>query len=249
MESVILLGYGNVGQHLFKGFIKAKVNVIQVFSPNLKPKIHRGVIFTNNKTELKKASIYIITVPDQAIENVAHIINNNQALILHTAGAVPLSVLKKFKRRGVFYPLQSFSKNRKVNWKEIPICIESSTTKDLEVIKSLALKLSLNVIEINSHKRKTIHLAAVWANNFTNHIFNIAHQILETEKIDFSILLPLMKETVLKLEKLTPDQAQTGPAIRGDAITINEHLKQLEHTPYGSLYKQLTTSIKHSKLK
>jgi predicted short-subunit dehydrogenase-like oxidoreductase (DUF2520 family) len=154
-----------------------------------------------------------------------------EALILHTSGATPLSVFRDFKQAGVFYPLQTFTKNKPVNFKEIPICVEAKNKEQLEIIKQMAAKLSPAVYEITSDQRKSLHVAAVFVSNFVNFLYTQGEDICRENEIPFEILHPLIKETAVKIKDLSPFDAQTGPAKRGDSDVIKEHLALLNDGP------------------
>ena len=163
-------------------------------------------------------------------------------LVVHTSGSVSCQDLAEHNRRGVFYPLQSFSKNRESNFKEIPICIEAEFNKDLLLLEELAAALSDDVYFIDSDQRKKLHLAAVFVNNFVNHLYQIGHDICAREALPFEILKPLIAETARKIEEMTPSDAQTGPAKRNDLKTINEHLELLSDD-HKALYQLISKSI------
>ena len=172
--------------------------------------------------------------------------------MVHTSGATPQSIFEKngAKRFGVFYPLETFSSNRNPDFSEIPICVDANSKKDFELLKKLGKKISSNVHHISDEKRAVIHVAAVFVNNFANHLSYIADDILKENKIPFEILLPLMKETVSKLENGAPSEMQTGPAKRGDEKTIQRHLEFLNDFPeYAKLYEIMTDGITKQKKK
>jgi len=145
---------------------------------------------------------------------------------------------------GVFYPLQTFSKNQKINFKDVPICIEANNKKTLNILSNLAKSVSNNIYFTNSEQRKSLHLAAVFACNFTNHLYSISENILKKENIDFEILKPLIIETANKIKNHSPLEMQTGPAIRNDKEIIKEHLKLLKRNKTEqNIYKLLTENI------
>jgi len=163
---------------------------------------------------------------------------------MHCSGLTHINALGSLNNYGVFWPIQSFSNNLNFNFKEIPVCIEANTEENLRIIEHLALKISGNVLAISSDKRKYLHLAAVFANNFANHMFAIAEDIALKNNVDFNLLKPLIFETANKINCLNPAQSQTGPAIRRDINTINEHLTLLKTTPvYRQLYELISFSI------
>lgn len=244
MLSVVIFGYGNVGFHLYKAFQKSKdVQVLQVYSPSLKEHFKKGIHFTNTLNHIPEASLWIIALPDDVIASFSGKLPKTEAIVVHTAGSVSIQVLSNHKNKGVFYPLQSFSKNKKVDFKKIPICIEGGAKKDLKVLTSLSKVLSKNVVVISSEERLKIHLAAVWVNNFSNHLYHLANDFMDENALDFNLLLPLIKETSRKIEIMSPRTAQTGPAKRFDEKTLQLHTKLLTHTTHKELYELFTISI------
>ena len=154
-----------------------------------------------------------------------------------------MEALSKRNRKGVFYPLQTFSKNREVNFNTIPICIEAKEEADLELLTNLGNSLSEKVVEIDSDERSKLHLAAVFVNNFVNHLYAIGDDILGNNELSFDLLHPLIEETASKVKTLSPSEVQTGPARRGDQKTIEKHLHLLTEGPESELYQQLTESL------
>lgn len=229
MISILILGKGKVGTHLFEA-LKNKEN-LQVF-------------FHNSRVlkDLPKVDITIITVSDDAIAEVSEKLD--LPFVVHTSGSLPVSELKNKSRKGVFYMLQSFSKEKEVDFSKVPFCIEAQNTKDLNTLKKIAETLSENIYEIDSKQRQYLHVAAVFANNFTNHMFSIAESICLTNEIPFPILYPLIQETAKKIQILKPKEAQTGPAVRNDKKTIKNHLNLLEEKQK-EIYKILTNSIQN----
>lgn len=251
---IILIGAGNVGYHLGKRLFKKKINVSQVYSRTLENAKYLGkqinTKYTNQLAEIETtADMYIIAIKDDYIERVGARLAENKSirkkLIVHTSGAVASTVLAPFfKRYGVFYPLQTFSKSKKVTFKNIPICVDASKKRDRLYLHELASQISKNVYAISDQERAILHVAAVFVNNFSNHLFHIAADICAKEQLDFSVLQPLIQETVLKIQAQAPLQMQTGPARRGDKATIEKHLLFLKKYPaYAALYKQLSDSI------
>ncbi|MCK0189058.1 Rossmann-like and DUF2520 domain-containing protein [Arenibacter sp. F20364] len=246
MISIVLLGTGNVAKHLFNAFGRIReVNILQVLGRDedhlsyFKEKVATASDFT----KIMDSDIYIIAVSDDAISKVAPFLQQKKGLVAHTSGSVPLKSLGRQKSRGVFYPLQSFSEGRTIDFKKVPICIEAEDKNDLALLKKLAQFLSLEVHEISSDQRKSLHLAAVFVNNFTNYLFTIGHNICKDNNLPFSILTPLIKETVNKLDYLPPDDAQTGPAKRNDAKTMERHINQLNNKNYQDIYSLLSKLI------
>jgi predicted short-subunit dehydrogenase-like oxidoreductase (DUF2520 family) len=166
-------------------------------------------------------------------------------LIFHCSGSLPLSALNKYSENiGVFYPLQTFSKSRDVDFSEIPIFIESNSIKNEELLIKIASEISNSVSVLNSEKRKTLHISAVFACNFVNYFYSIAADILKSKDIPFDVLKPLILETAQKVQEIHPEKAQTGPAVRFDENIINTHLQELNNfSDYQQLYKSISKSI------
>lgn len=245
MTEVVILGAGNVAIHLFRAFSEAEnTDVIQVYN-------HRGesleyfkdfTDITTDINDLKKADFYILALKDDVIPEITEQLKNSKAIVLHTAGAVNIKTLEHLSDFGVLYPLQTFSISKPISFNEIPVCIEANSEKNLQKIKNLALEITKDVREINSEQRSALHLAAVFVNNFTNHLYSIGAEICQSHDVDFSILKPLIKETTSKIEGLTPRAAQTGPALRNDQKTIDSHLALLSNK-HTDIYRLLTKSI------
>lgn len=190
------------------------------------------------------ADIYIIAVNDDAIGDIVKQLKLSNQIVVHTSGSVDMRILKSAsKNYGVFYPLQTFSKTKKAEFKNIPICLEANNTTTLNVLESVGKSISSHVQTINSEQRKTIHVAAVFACNFTNHFYSIASDILEAKHISLDILKPLIVETANKIKNNSPAEMQTGPAIRGDKKTMENHLKVLTNKKHKQLYKLISHSI------
>ncbi|NCP20513.1 MAG: DUF2520 domain-containing protein [Flavobacteriales bacterium CG_4_8_14_3_um_filter_35_10] len=242
MIAISVLGYGNLASHLVAAFEKVKsVNVIQIYNRHPIKNKPFNALFTTNLSDLLPADIYIIAIPDDAISVFSSKLKTD-GLVVHTSGSVPLEALQTQSRAGVFYPLQSFTKGKAVSFKNIPICIEATDKKDLELLFKLARSISDSVIKITTAQRKKLHVAAVFVNNFTNYMYTIGESLCEDNKIDFNILKPLILETALKIETVSPHQAQTGPARRKDVVTIKKHLDFLPKE-YQEIYTLLTQSI------
>lgn len=231
MISVVILGNGNVATHLYNAFSKAPgISVMQINSRTI--------------TEIEDSDITIIAVSDDAIQQVSKTIINREGLIVHTSGAVDINALKN-KRKGVFYPLQSFTKNAEIDFNEVPFCLETENNEDYTLLENLAKTLGSKIYQISSEQRKKLHVAAVFVNNFTNHMYKIGNDICTNNKIPFEILHPLIEETAKKIKTLSPVHAQTGPAKRNDTQTIKNHLEDL-NLEQKKIYQLLTKSIQES---
>ena len=231
---ITLIGAGRVATQLAKA-LHTQHQIVQVYSRNLQhaqrvaDKVHTQAI--NQVEQLNsQTDLVIIAVSDQAIEPIIQSIKVYlpQCLIVHTSGSTALSIIEHHhKRAGVFYPLQTFSFEREVNWSETPLFVEASQQQDVELLTTLANSLSNNVYQYSSKQRQTLHLAAVFACNFSNYCYDMAQQIVDAEQVDFSLLYPLILETVDKATHNEPKQMQTGPAMRGDQNILNLHTQLL----------------------
>jgi len=246
MIKVVLIGCGNVAKHLFGVFWEHKaIEIIQIVGRNEKAlkNLDTTISSTTDFSDLKEADIYIIAVSDDAIASVSKQLTTKKGLIVHTSGSISISALSDHRRSGVFYPLQTFSEGHKVDFENVPFCLEATNETDLGVLKKLAGHISEKVFEVSSEQRKNLHLAAVFVNNFTNHLYQIGNTICKANNLSFDILNPLIKETVNKIEKISPFDAQTGPARRNDIQTINSHLEQLKDSNEKEIYSILSRSI------
>jgi predicted short-subunit dehydrogenase-like oxidoreductase (DUF2520 family) len=253
MVKIGIIGSGNVAHHLIVALQKsifegAKIEITTVFSrqKNVLSNLLNSAIICTDWNNLKEADLFIIAVSDIAITEVSEKIPFKNKLVVHTSGAVSLNAINSNNRKGVFYPLQTFSKNVAVDYKSIPICIESEKAADFKLLQKVANSISDSVYEINSKQRKALHLAAVFVNNFTNYLYKIGNDICKENNIPFEILLPLIKETAEKINRLSPEDAQTGPAKRNDIETIHSHLDFLSDENQKKIYKILTQSIQNN---
>ncbi|EDM43451.1 hypothetical protein SCB49_00340 [unidentified eubacterium SCB49] len=249
MISVTIIGYGNVGSHLVKAIYgSAYAKITQVYSRSAfsLPHTMDHIACINSFDDLAEADCYIIAVPDDHIKHVSAQLPFTDKLVVHTSGSVSMDVLDPKNRQGVFYPLQTFSKNKDVDFKEIPICIEAAQADDLELLNKLGASISEKVSKITSDERAKMHVAAVFVNNFVNHLYHISEEIMEEHNLDFSLLKPLIKETASKIETLSAKQAQTGPAKRNDLQTIKRHTNQLTDDTQKDIYSLLTKAIKET---
>ncbi len=247
MISVVLIGSGNVSYHLANAFLKAEnVNLVQVYARNIQQidYLKAKTKITDNINELANADVYILAVSDDAISEVSSKITKKNAFVVHTSGATNIDKLKHNGRRGVFYMLQSFTKGKAINFDEVPFCLEAENEIDLKLLERLANQIGKKIYRINSQQREVLHMSAVFVNNFTNHLFKIGNDICSKNNVPFEILNPIIKETILKIEKMSPKDAQTGPARRKDEKTIKKHLSLLDENQQ-EIYKILTKSIQN----
>lgn len=242
MVKVCILGAGKVGSHLIRECVNNPIiDLVQIYNRTLRPiKIYEnGVSITDDSNQLIQADVYIISLPDDVITSLD--LNYLDGLVVHTSGTKPFSVINA-KKRGVLYPLQSFSKEKYIDFKHVPFCIETEFDNDLEALTSLANVISNKIQVIKEEQRAKLHLAAVFANNFSNRMMGIAYDLCKENNLDFSFLQPLLQETFLKTQVLPPHIAQTGPAVRKDKATVEKHLEQLTGIDK-EIYKLVTQSI------
>jgi predicted short-subunit dehydrogenase-like oxidoreductase (DUF2520 family) len=245
MMKVILLGSGNVATHLFQAFTKAnEIEVVQVFSRTLS-KDFPETLQTSDFSKIAEADVYIICVSDSAILSVSSHLQFENRLVVNTSGSSDLNSLNSKNNKGVFYPLQTFTKNKPIDFSEIPICLEAETVSDFNLLEKLAKSISKNVYSISAAQRKVLHVSAVFVCNFTNHLYQIGNEICLKNNIPFEILQPLIIETAEKIKLLSPRNAQTGPAVRNDQKTIEKHIDFLTNENQKEIYKILTKSIQN----
>ena len=258
-KKIVIIGSGNVATHFAKLLVKKGHEIVQLVGRNeetLKKISLKYLIsyVTDFKLINPNADIYLICVSDDEIKKVAKQLNLIDKLVLHTSGSVSLkTILKTSAKTGVLYPLQTFSKDDKMKWSKIPLLIEGSNKEVEKEIVEFAQSISKKVIVLNSQQREKMHLAAVMVNNFSNHLYTLANDFLEKEKIThFKLLFPLMQQTVKKTKKIKPISAQTGPAKRNDKKVISTHLSILKKHPETSkIYSCISESISnyhHGKL-
>lgn len=249
MIKVIIIGSGNVAQHLIIAFAKSKkIDIVQVFS---RRKEAMADLFDtskiiNNFNDLAEADLYILAVSDDAITAVSSQLPFEKRLVVHTSGSASINSLDKKNRKGVFYPLQTFSKNAPVDFGQIPICLESENKPDSGLLEKVAQIISDKVFKINENQRKSLHVSAVFVNNFVNNMYQIGNEICIENNVPFEILKPLILETANKVMTLSPKKAQTGPASRNDKQTIESHLDFLLDENRRNIYKTLTQSIQNN---
>lgn len=242
--------------HLANAFDLAGYTIHQIISRNQEnaKKIadKYAAFFDSTPQNIAHDSDFVfLTVPDDQIEEIIKKTETVNPCFVHCAGSISLNKISNYKPdTAIFYPLQTFSKNRKLNYFEIPVFIEASNSTTLNKIRILAENISNKVIELDSEKRKILHLAAVVSNNFTNHLLLQSENLLTSSKMPLTWLKPLLKETIEKAFELGPDNSQTGPAVRNDEHTINMHLQMLEHEKsLKEIYEIISNQIRNHKLK
>ncbi len=250
---IVFVGAGNLATNLAKALFGQGFTIAQVYSRTeesakaLAQEV-RADYTTSLEAIVPDAALYIVALKDAALEELLSRIvagKGKDALWVHTAGSLPMSLWQgEVERYGVFYPMQTFSKQRQVDFREVPLFVEAARTEDVQLLKEIASVLSERVCEATSAQRKSLHLAAVLVCNFTNHLYTLAANLLEKHGLSFDSMLPLIDETARKVHKMEPRAAQTGPAVRYDENIINEHLRMLSDEPeVQQLYRLLSESI------
>jgi predicted short-subunit dehydrogenase-like oxidoreductase (DUF2520 family) len=249
---VVILGAGNVAFHLINRFIEKNIQVLQIYNRSLdhaaKIADKHKLPYTSNVNEIHtSADVYLLCVSDDGIEEVAKSVSLalKEKLVVHTSGAFNSAKLTPFfKNHGCFYPLQTFTKDIVPEFDTIPILISANTVVKCQILNTLANKISTKIIEVNDEERLQYHLAAVICNNFTNHLFAKAYNLLQCNHHDFNVLMPLIEEGIRKLKAGDPANIQTGPAKRGDIHTIESHLNLLTENPsLKKIYIDISNSI------
>ena len=250
MIKVSIIGSGNVAHHLITAVLHAenfdgKIELVEAYARNTSSLTDLLPFdkITTDLSVLKPADLYIIAVSDHAIQTVSNQLEFKNKLVAHTSGTTEIDVLNDNNRKGVFYPLQTFSKTKSIDFSTVPICLESQNATDLHTLDTVAKAISNATYILNSEQRKALHVAAVFVNNVTNHCYQLGNEICIENQVPFKILKPLILETANKIMTLSPDEAQTGPAKREDTQTINAHLSFLEDDDKKNIYELLTQSI------
>ncbi|CAA7386331.1 Rossmann-like and DUF2520 domain-containing protein [Chryseobacterium fistulae] len=241
---IVIIGSGNVAYHMAKAFILNNIYLAQIFGRNEKElkKISEELNIPYSTDRIEDADLYIICVSDNSIENVSKVITNKNCLVAHTSGSLPKDILVGEYRKSSFYPLQTFSKSKSLKYSTIPFFIEAENEEDKRFLFEIANKISKNVMESTYEKRKYIHLTAVFACNFVNHLFSRAKEISDSQEIPFDYFFPLIDETVEKIYEIDPKLAQTGPAVRNDKRILELH-EQLLKDESLEIYKTMNHSI------
>lgn len=254
--SIVFVGAGNLATHLAKALHTAGFPIRQIYSRTEESaRTLAQAVDADYTTELsaiqKYARLYIVSLKDTAfVELLPRIVEGREnALWVHTAGSIPMSVWQGhgLERYGVFYPMQTFSKRREVDFRKLSAFIEANNEEDAELLREVALRITPKVYAADSEQRKSLHLAAVFACNFTNHMYALADDLLRKYNLPFEAMLPLIDETAQKVHELPPRQAQTGPARRADANVMDSHLQMLSDEPrLQELYRLISQSIRQS---
>ena len=241
-----IIGAGNMAYQLTQAFHNhPEVQLQQLYNRSkLSPEFDAFEIEkTHHLSTLRPADVCIIAVKDEAIAGISKKLPFENQLVVHTSGNTSIEAIDSKNRRGVFYPLQTMNKQTIVDFTKVPFCLEAENTNDFCLLQRLASLLSTKIYTLNSYQRRVLHLAAVFMNNFSNHLVYISQQICKENEVPFEILQPLLAETFVKLQNTSAYDAQTGPARRNDFLTITNHLAMLDNNNYKEIYSIITKSI------
>ncbi|ATA85406.1 Rossmann-like and DUF2520 domain-containing protein [Capnocytophaga sputigena] len=241
-----IIGAGNMAYQLTQAFHNhPEVQLQQLYNRSeLSPEFDAFEIEkTHHLSTLRPADVCIIAVKDEAIAGISKKLPFENQLVVHTSGNTSIEAIDSKNRRGVFYPLQTMNKQTIVDFTKVPFCLEAENTNDFCLLQRLASLLSTKIYTLNSYQRRVLHLAAVFMNNFSNHLVYISQQICKENEVPFEILQPLLAETFIKLQNTSAYDAQTGPARRNDFLTITNHLAMLDNNNYKEIYDIITKSI------
>lgn len=244
-----IIGSGNVATHLGRRLKASGLEVAEVYSPNREHAHTLAAILGADipddlSTLSPNSDLYLLCVPDRFVKTVSDKLPHTMGIVAHTSGITPMKKLNKHMNHGVFYPLQTFSKDKAVRLQNVPFCLEASSEEVLKKLSGVASSLSQTVKEVDSTTRMQLHLAAVFVNNFVNYLYTVGSDLLAENGVPFDFLVPLIEETAKKIETLSPQQAQTGPAQRNDQSTLLLHQKLLsDHPNLQMLYNQMSNQI------
>ena len=252
IKKIVFIGAGNLATHLSKALMEAGFPVMQVYSRTQQSAYtlgrRLGVSYTSNLKDVDRdADIYFFALKDSVLESVLRQLKLEKGVFVHTAGSLPMDFFSPFAYNyGVFYPLQTFSRDRDVDFSNIPVCVEANNDNVQKLLLTMGHSISQNVSVVDSQQRQKLHLSAVFVCNFTNHMYSIGHDLLKDSSLDFDLLRPLIQETAAKVQYMDPKEAQTGPAIRFDEPTIKNHEQKLNCSPIlQKLYRFVSESIHH----
>ena len=247
---IILIGAGNVGTHLGTALSRSGHHIAAIYS---RTEAHAqklaNMLDTSWTTALngfdRDADVYLFAVKDDALPELIRMMPETEGIWVHTAGSLGMQVFEGHKNRyGVFYPLQTFSRERQVDFSQIPLLLEASDSQTYRLLEELAACISKRILEVSGEQRARLHVAAVLACNFTNHLYALSSQVMKQAGLSLDLLHPLIQETTQKAIEHPPESVQTGPAVRYDQKIIQKHTELLSFAPkIREIYKTLTNSI------
>ena len=253
---IVLIGAGRLATNLAVALHQVGHDIVAVYSRTMQSAQELaqrvGACPTDRIDKLPvRADAFILSVSDNALEDIARQVvkGREEQIFFHTAGSMSIDVLAHARHDGVFYPMQSFSKERLVDFSVIPLFVEGSDDQTLQTALALADSIKAKAYPLSSADRQYLHVAAVFACNFANHCYALSAEVLQRHGIDFRVMLPLIDETARKVHQLTPVEAQTGPAVRNDMNVVTHHLDLLSSTPWlATIYEEFSKDIQRTAL-
>jgi predicted short-subunit dehydrogenase-like oxidoreductase (DUF2520 family) len=247
-NKVFIIGSGNMAAALALSCLNSNIEMIGIYSKNLitaneLSKKFKLKIFENIKDIPKKLDLYFLCVNDDSIKVISTELEAIDGLLVHFSGLKSINEIINHKNKAVFWPIESINKNTFVSFKDTPICIEANSETNLTIIESFAKSVSNDIININSSNRQYLHLAATITNNFSNHLINLAKNELENQHLNYILLKNLLTKSINNAFLFDPNTIQTGPAVRNDMNTMNDHLSLIKNDNLKSLYKLFSKSI------
>lgn len=251
IHDIVLIGAGNAATHIGRACVSRGIRVRYVFSRREESREKlastvgaRPLDDLASLGNIEPVDLILLSISDDAIREVASKIPKGDFIVAHTSGVTPIDAMGDHSERGIFYPVQSLQQEREINFREVPICLEASDEVTHDRLKQLADEIAGPTYDLNSEQRRWLHLAAVFANNFTNQLYGISDELLEKYGMPLEVLQPLIEETARRITEDKPAQLQTGPASRGDKESIEKHRKMLENHPdWLEVYDAITKMI------
>ncbi len=248
---IVMIGAGNMATRLSIALADAGHNIRQIYSRTLQSakilaeKLGKDTLYTDDIGKIiTQSHLYIFSISDQALPDVIAHMPSCSGVWVHTAGSMPMDIFEtRSQHYGVIYPMQTVSKERAIDWKQTPIFVEVANEEDAVLLETVARSISQQVTQCNSQQRQALHLAAVFACNFTNHMYAIAEELLRKQGLDFNAMKLLIRETESKAENFSPRKVQTGPAVRQDYNVMDKHLALLGNSPECELYRLISNNI------
>lgn len=248
MKKITFIGAGNVASVLSSKLSDKGFEIVEIWSKTEKSArelaLKLDCNFTTNLNDLQHTDLFVLALKDDFIKETVHLITDKETPIVHTSGCIGIDIFSNKKNSGVFYPLQTFTKEIEMDFANLPICIEANNPKLESDLIEIANSITTSIHKLNSEQRKNIHIAAVFACNFSNHMLSISEDIMKKNNLDFNLLKPLIETTFQKIRHNSPKDIQTGPAFREDKKVIGDHLKQLENKrEFKEVYSKISESI------
>ncbi len=255
IKTITIVGTGNVAWHLGQAFTSAGIKVLHIAGRDVEKaqqlsENFKSSSFGDLNTDMPETDVFLLAVKDDVIRTIAEKVYKPGRILVHCAGAIGADILHMPDNHyGVIWPMQTLIKQNAIDLKETLVAVSASSPELQDALKNLVSKITNRVIKVNDAQRAIMHLSAVWINNYTNHMYDIAYHLLKENDLPMELFFPMMDEHLSKLKTMNPDLLQTGPAIRGDMATLSKHKTMLEkHPDWQQLYDTLSKSILHKYL-